>query len=185
MAVARRFSPAPRVRLDHNWVDVAPAKKWMRSAIMWVLSWGAEAIASQAKREAPMSTGHGRSWINATEDPDALMTYAGIVGPKGGTTRGTVPSYMGMIERGITPHKVSLKHYGLRKWFKRTFGESEAKPGPSGYYRSVLVWNTLQSFGGIKRERRGGKTAIPWLSRAIKHEVPAIRAKWRELSRRA
>ena len=180
---SRGLAPVAKVRAGHNWSDTGEAKTLVRSRLMWWLNFSAEAIASQAKREAPHGTGAGRGWINATADSREVATYAGIIGPTGGT-KGSVPTYMGMIERGITPHKVSLKHRGLRMWFKRTFAEDEAEPGAkSGKYRSVMVWKSLRTFGGIRRERRGGKTAIPWLSRAIKHELPAIRTRLHKLAR--
>jgi len=180
----RGLMPVAKVRAGHNWADAGVAKKLTRDRLMFWLKWSAEAIASQGKQEAPGSTGAGRSWINATVDDTEPVAYAGVIGPMTGT-KGGPPSYMGMIEKGITPHMVSLKHYGIRKWFKRTFGEKEAKPSAkTGFYRSVMLWQSLETFGGIRRERvAGGKTAIPWLSRAIKHELPNIRAKLQELAR--
>ena len=178
----RGLTPVAKVRAGHNWADAGEAKRLTRSRLVWWLKWSAEAIASRGKQEAPGSTGAGRSWINATVDDTDPVAYAGIIGPMSGT-KGRPPTYMGMIEKGITPHKVSLKHYGLRKWFKRTFAEPEAKQSSRGFYRSVMLWESLKTFGGITRERIGGKTAIPWLSRAIKHELPAIRAKLQELAR--
>jgi len=177
----RGLMPVAKIRAGHNWADAGEAKKLTRSRLMWWLGWGAEAIASRGKVEAPSSTGSGRSYINATTDDSEPVAYVGVI--PGPNSKGGVPKHLGMMEKGITPHKVSLKHYGLRKWFKRTFSEPEAKQSSRGFYRSVMTWQSLKTFGGITRERIGGKTAIPWLSRAIKHEIPAIRAKLHELAR--
>lgn len=179
MATARRGGYA-----HESWADAGEAKRLVRQRLWTWLLRGAETVASRAKQEAPSSTGEGRSWINATGDEDRLETYAGIIGPSG-LTRGSVPGYMGMIEKGITPHKVSLKHYGLRKWVARTFGEPEAQRSGRGFYRSILTWKSLGTFGGIQRERIGGRTAIPWLSRAVKHSLPAIRADLQAIARQS
>jgi hypothetical protein len=141
-------------------------------------------IANQARQEFPHGTGAGRSWINATEDDTDIAAYAGVIGP-GGTTKGAMPDYLGMIQKGITPHKVSLKHYGLRRWFHYTFGEPEAKRSSRGFYRSVMVWKSTGTYKGFKRERTAeGKTAIPWLTRAVGKMLPSIEAELVALARK-
>lgn len=174
------LQPKAAVCSDHNWADVKQAKGLVKAKLMLWLERSALMVANRGKQEAPGSTGAGRSWINSVADPDELSAYAGIISGPG--TKGGVPSYMGMIEKGITPHKVSLKHRGIRKWFARTFKEPEAKPSSRGFYRSVMVWKSTGTFNGIRRERIGGKVAIPWLGRAVKHELPNIRAELRKIA---
>ena len=179
----RGLMPVAKVRAGHNWADAGVAKKLTRDKLITWLTRSAITVANHARKEAPESTGSGRSWINSTVDDTDPVAYAGIIGPMTGT-KGSVPSYMGMIEKGITPHKVSLKHRGVRRWFHLTFGEPEAKPSSkTGFYRSAMLWESLKTFGGIRRERIGGKTAIPWLSRGIKKSLPEIRADLQAIAR--
>lgn len=181
--VMRGLAPVAKVRVDHNWADVREAKRLPRERLMQWLERCALLVRNRAvEREAPHDRGAGVSWINTTTDDTACAAYVGIM-PGPGTKVG-VPRYMGKIERGITPHKVSLKHYGARKWFARTFGESEAKPSSRGFYRSVMVWKSLGTFKGRRRERIGVRTAIPWLSRAVKHETPKMVAELRKIARK-
>jgi len=177
----RGLAPVARARTGHNWTDTEAAKSLNRDSLMLWLRRSGYHVAGRAEQEAPASTGAGRSWIGTTEDEDECAVYVGII--RQADSRGGVPRYMGMIERGITPHKVSLKHSELRQWFKRTFQEPEAKPSERGFYRAVMVWQSLGTFGGIRRERIGGKTAIPWLSRAIKASLPVIRDELHRIAR--
>ena len=182
---SRGLAPVAKVRSGHNWADAGEAKTLVRSRLMWWLEFGAQSIRNRAVMyEAPHGTGAGKSWINATPDNRAAAWYVGILGPAH-KTRGSVPAYMGMIEKGIKPHKVSLKHQQLRAWFARTLGEPEAQPGKnSGKYRSVMVWKDLRNWKGFVRVKTAkGKTAIPWLTRSVQRELPAIRERLHKLAR--
>jgi hypothetical protein len=178
----RGLMPVAKVRAGHNWADATEAKKLPRARLMEWLTRSAIRIADRGKVEFPFGTGAGRSWINATTDDTEPVAYVGVM--QGAGAKGGVPKYMGMIEKGITPHMVSLKHYGLRMFYKRTFGDSDKKSS-KGFYRSVMTWESLKTFNGIPRERIGGKTAIPWLSRAIKHELPTIRVELHRMAARS
>ena len=202
----RGLMPVAKVRAGHNWADARLAKTLIRDKLMMWLKRGGIIFRNHMVQEAPHGVGHGRSWINSTEDDMQPIVYVGIIGPSA-TTKGTVPYYMGMIEKGITPHMVSLKHRGLRMWWNRTFGAPKVKrsreaiggramlaafsevygevPGVNVgiSYRSVMTWKSTKTFGGIRRESIGGKTAIPWLSRGIKKGLPEVRAELQTIAR--
>jgi hypothetical protein len=178
----------PEVKLkpvagSYGWVNAKKTKAIVKTKLDWALGVSAEQGANIAKTVAPHGTGAGKSWINAGRigTPDRPQHAFGILTTGSDGVIGNVPGYMGMIEKGITPHKVSLKHYGLRKWFKRTFGTAEEQPSASGKYRSVMVWKATTVAGQwLRQAMPGGKVGIPWLTWAIKRVKPYLLSRLRE-----
>lgn len=196
------LSQAQKVRSQTSWADATLAKQLPRDILgMWVKR-GAIMIANQARQEFPHGTGAGRSWINATEDDTDIAAYAGVIGPSG-TTKGAMPDYMGMIEKGIKPHWVPFSSsYGLKMWYQRT-NRAAARAKPKTFWeitrkargreaiatldttKGLMTWKNLASYGGPKRIRTSeGKVAIPWLTRAIEKMLPSIEAELVALARK-
>lgn len=196
----RGLMPVAKIRAEHNWADAELAKKLTRDKLMMWLKRSGFTIQGHAREEAPMSDGAGRSWINVTEDDTQPIVYVGIIGPMTGT-KGGPATYMGMIEKGITPHFTNAP--GLKRWYKRTLGAAaRLKPTTFGEitakfkakdtlkalkaveFAGLFVWKDLASHGGPKRERMaGGRIGIPWLSRGIKKSLPEIRADLQAIAR--
>jgi hypothetical protein len=198
----RGLMPVAKVRAGHNWADAGAAKKLTRDKLMLWLTRSAITVANHAREEAPMSDGSGRSWINSTVDDKDPIAYAGIIGPMTGT-KGGPATYMGMIEKGITPHFTNAP--SLKRWYKRTLGAS-ARLKPRTFqeitekfrakdtlkalkaveFAGLFVWKDLRPGHGPKRERMaGGRIGIPWLSRGIKKSLPEIRADLQAIARMA
>ena len=200
----RGLAPYAEVPLGKNWADATKAKRLTRAKLMMWLKRSGIIFVNHMREEAPSSTGHGRSSINSAEDDTEPIVYVGILGPK---AEGGVGRYMGMIEKGITPHFVPFSSApGLRDWYRRTLGaaarmkpqtfeeitrRSKSKDALKalrkatglGALGGLYVWKDLASHGGPKRERIGGKIAIPWFSRGIKKGLPEVRAELDKIAR--
>lgn len=195
----RGLMPVAKVRAGHNWADAKLAKTLTRDKLMMWLRRAGFIIEGHAREEAPSSNGSGRSWINATEDDTQPIVYVGIIGPMAGT-KGGPAHYMGMIEKGITPHFTNAP--SLKRWYMRTLGAAaKLKPTTFGEitakfkakdtlkalkvveFAGLFVWKDLRPGHGPKRERIGGKIAIPWLSRGIKKSLPEIRTELQTIAR--
>lgn len=196
----RGLMPVAKVRAGHNWADARLAKTLIRDKLMMWLKRSGIIFRNHMVQEAPHGVGHGRSWINSTEDDMQPIVYVGIIGPSA-TTKGTVPYSMGMIEKGITPHFTNSPD--LRRWYMHTMKASarlkptnmweisrkfrardELKAIKAEGFRGLFVWKDLNSHGGPKRERMaGGRIGIPWFSRGIKKGLPEVRAELRTIAR--
>ena len=195
----RGLTPAATLQAGHSWADASKAKQLTRAKLMTWLKRGGIIFRNCMVQEAPGSTGHGRSWINSAEDDTEPKVYVGILGPTG-RTKGDVPGYMGMIEKGITPHFTPFSVApGLRDWYRRTLStaarmkpqtfeeitrRSRAKDtlkalrsaGGFDALSGLFVWKDFASHGGPRRERMaGGRIGIPWFSRGIKKGLPEVR----------
>ena len=196
----RGLRPVAKVRAGHNWADAKLAKTLTRDKLMMWLKRGGITFRNCMVQEAPHGTGAGKSWINSAEDDTEPVVYVGILGPTN-QTKGKVAKYMGMIQKGITPHFTNSPD--LARWFKHTLG-AQAKLKPTNFwqssrkvraraelksikadgFRGLFVWKDLNAHGGKKRERMaGGRIGIPWFSRGIKKGLPEVRADLQAIAR--
>lgn len=198
----RGLIPVVKVRAGHNWADAKLAKTLTRDKLMMWLKRGGITFANHMREEAPMGSGSGRLWINSAEDDTQPLVYVGVLGPATGT-KGGVPTYMGMIEKGITPHFTNSP--SLKRWWMHTMraagrlkptnmwevgrkfrARDELKAIKASGFQGLFVWKDLNSRGGPKRERMaGGRIGIPWFSRGIKKGLPEVRADLRAIARTA
>ncbi len=178
-------------RSASGWVNPAAAVEAVRSKLVTWLADVAEEGANYDRQELPVNTGQTRSWVNAAVNVEKLRAAHGII--RNGKAAGPVPTHAAMIEAGITGHRVSLRHTGIRNWIvraikrpveKTTTGRWFWRPKPRGRPLFYLpTWYRVDYPGrkGPRRELRGGRVAIPWLSRAQKRLLPFARRRLREL----